>query len=334
MKQTFAFQSKLGSTIARYLELNFALGKRYKNQITTLKSLDRFLGRLPRASQDLTAETFHAWCQGQAELTPRVRRYRMLMIQRFCRYRRRTVPDCFIPDSILFPPLSQTVTPYIFSAAEVGKLMRAASGLQRPVYSPLRPEVVRLAVVLLYTTGLRVGELLRLVVGDFDQRQGTLLVRNSKFNKSRIIPLRQDVVRELEHYLKLRRRHGLPTSSNTPFIWNQRRGGKAYTAWGLQCSLWAALDACRIRTRSGRRPRVHDFRHSCAVNALIRWYRSDADVRTKLPFLAAFLGHVSIISTYRYLHFVEPLRALASKRFNESYGGLVVPLSGREDCRA
>lgn len=258
----------------------------------------------------------------------------MLMIQRFCRYRRRTVPDCFIPDSILFPPLSQTVTPHIFSPAEVAQLMGAASRLPRSTQSPLRPEVVRLAVVLLYTTGLRFGELLRLVVGDFDARAGTLLVRNSKFHKSRIVPVGQDVIRELKHYLHLRRQRNLPISSNTPFIWNQSRGGRAYSAWGLQCSLWAALDACNIRTRSGRRPRVHDFRHSCAVNALIRWYRSDADVRTKLPFLAAFLGHISIASTYRYLHFVEPLRALASKRFSDSYGGLVVPFSGREDSRA
>lgn len=334
MKRTFTFRSKLAPAIRRYLELNFALGKRYKHEITTLKSLDRFLSRFPRASQDLTPETFHAWCRDQSLLTPRVRRNRMFMIQRFCRYRRRTVPDCFVPDSILFPPPSQTVAPYIFSEAEVAQLMRAASGLQRPTYSPLRPEVVRLAIVLLYTTGLRIGELLRLLVGDFDPRERTLLVRNSKFHKSRLLPLRQDVIHELERYLHLRRKESLPTSSATPFIWNLRQGGKAYSAWGLQCSLWAAFDACNIRTRSGRRPRVHDFRHSCAVNALIRWYRSNADVRTRLPFLAAFLGHVSIISTYRYLHFVEPLRTLASKRFDESYGGLVIPLSGREAERA
>jgi integrase len=331
--KTFAFRSKLAPVITRYLELNLALGKRYKHEITTLKSVDRFLRRLPRASQDLTAETFHDWCRKQSLLTPRVRRNRMFMIQRFCRYRRRTVPDCFVPDSILFPPPSQTVAPYIFSEAEAARLMRAASDLHRPSYSPLRPEVIRLAIVLLYTTGLRIGELLRLQVGDFDPREKTLLVRNSKFHKSRLLPVRDDVAHELEAYLLLRRKRDLPTSSSTPFIWNQRRGGKAYSAWGFQCSLWATVDACNIRTRSGRRPRVHDFRHSCAVNALIRWHRSDVDVSTKLPFLAAFLGHVSIISSYRYLHFVEPLRALASKRFDESYGGLVVPLSGREAGR-
>ena len=330
MKPTSSFASTLASTITRYLELNFALGKRYKHEITTLKSLDRFLSQFPRASQDLTVETFHAWCQSQAGLTPRVRRYRMLMIRRFCRYRRRTMPDCFVPDPSLFPMPGQTVIPYIFSESVVARLMRAAQSLQRRPYSPLRPEVVRLAIVLLYTTGMRIGELLRLVVGDFDSREGTLLVRASKFHKSRILPLPQGVIHELEHYLQVRRRHNLATLPDTPFIWNRRHGERAYTAWGLQCSLWTLLDACNIRTRSGRRPRVHDFRHSCAVNALIRWYRAGVDVRTKLPFLAAYLGHVSIISTYRYLHFVEPLRALASSRFSDSYGELVVPLSVRE----
>jgi integrase len=172
------------------------------------------------------------------------------------------------------------------------------------------------------------------MVGDFDPREGTLIVRASKFHKSRILPLPADVIRELTRYLQVRRQHNLPIVSATPLIWNRRQGGKAYTAWGLQCSLWALLDACNIRTRCGRRPRVHDFRHSCAVNALIRWYRSGADVKTKLPFLAAYLGHISIVSTYRYLHFVEPLRALASTRFSDSYGELVVPLSVRERSRA
>jgi len=97
----------------------------------------------------------------------------MVIVRKFCLYRRRTVPDCFVPDSTLFPTPGQTVTPYIFSEAEIARLMRAASSLQRSPYSPLRPEVVRLAVVLLYTTGLRIGELLRLVVGDIDPREGT-----------------------------------------------------------------------------------------------------------------------------------------------------------------
>lgn len=319
--------------MTRFLQLHLALGKRYKNAMTTVKSLDHFLSQLPRASQELTAETFNAWCRSQSELTSRVRRNRMYVIRKFCWHRRRTVPGCFVPEAIFFPPLSQTVTPYIFSEAEVAQLMKAASGLQRRPYSPLRPEVVRLSIVLLYTTGLRIGELLRLVVSDFDAREGTLLIRDSKFHKSRILPLPADVIRELEHYLRTRRRHNLPVLPSTPFIGHCRYREKAYTAWGFQCCLWPVLDACNIRTRSGRRPRIHDFRHSSAVNTIIRWYRCGADVWAKLPFLSAYLGHVSISSTYRYLHFVEPLRALASKRFGDSFGGLIVPLAGKKGDR-
>lgn len=319
-------------TIARYLELNLSLGKRYENEILTLKCLDRFLSRLPRSSQELTAETFLAWCQSQSELTPRVRLYRMRIIRKFCFYCRRTTPDCFIPDPTLFPRPGQTVTPYIFSELEIAQLLRAASSLERRYCAPLRPEVIHLAIVLLYAIGLRMGELLRLVVSDFDPREGTLLVRNSKFHKSRILPMHRSVHRELRQYLRVRRQHKLLTSSTTPLIgcYYRSREERAYSQWGLLCNLRAVMDACNIRMPSGLQPRAHDFRHSFAVNSLIRWYRSGADVSTKLPYLAAYLGHVGITCTYHYLHFVEPLRTLASARFNEAYGTLVVPLAQRQ----
>jgi integrase len=72
-------------------------------------------------------------------------------------------------------------------------------------------------------------------------------------------------------------------------------------------------------------PRIHDFRHSFAVNALLRWYRAGADVGAKLPLLATYLGHGSAVSTHYYLHFVEPLRNAASERFEKLYGALVSP---------
>src|SRR5260370_36605724 len=105
----------------------------------------------------------------------------MLIIRKFCLYRRRTVPACCVPGPILFPRAGQTVTPYIFSESEVARLMMAAATLQRRSYSPLRPEWARLAVVLLYTTGLRIAELRRLGVGAFYPRECTLLLRAANF---------------------------------------------------------------------------------------------------------------------------------------------------------
>jgi integrase len=80
-------------------------------------------------------------------------------------------------------------------------------------------------------------------------------------------------------------------------------------------------------TSKGKLPRIHDFRHSFAVNALLRWYRAGVDVEVKLPLLATYMGHGSVVSTYYYLHLIEPLRTAASERFASHYGQLVSPPS-------
>ena len=77
-------------------------------------------------------------------------------------------------------------------------------------------------------------------------------------------------------------------------------------------------------------PRIHDARHTFAVNALLRWYREGADVGAKLPLLATYMGHVSVVSTHYYLQWIERLRTAASKRFAKHYGELVVPVSDRK----
>jgi integrase len=77
---------------------------------------------------------------------------------------------------------------------------------------------------------------------------------------------------------------------------------------------------------------VHDTRHSCAVQALLRWYHAGADVQAKLPLLATYLGHVSIVSTAYYLHFLAPVALAASDRFAQRYGALIASLPGKEDA--
>jgi integrase/recombinase XerD len=94
----------------------------------------------------------------------------MQEVYHFCLYRRRTELQCFVPDRALFPRPHQNLQPYIFSAEEVAKLLRSAAELKRVPSSPLRPEVIRLAIVLLFTTGIRCGELLRLTLDDYDRR--------------------------------------------------------------------------------------------------------------------------------------------------------------------
>src|SRR5207248_3334546 len=146
----------------------------------------------------------------------------------------------------------------------------AASALRPSLTSPLRRENLRLAIVLLYTTGLRRGELVSLTLSDYDADQRTLLIRESKFHKSRVVPLSRD-------------------------------GAGCWTAPCPPYSLSQHADS----DEHGRVPRVHDFRHAFAITALMRWYRAGVDVQARLPLLATYMGHVSIVSTAYYLQFVE-----------------------------
>jgi len=312
--------SVIGPVIADYVALKQALGRDYRRESDILRHLGNFLAD---RREDLTAETFALWCRTREHLTAGVRRNWMRVVRNLCLYRRRRNPACFVPDPLQFPLPHQPVRPHIFTEAEITRLLDQAGRLAPGSRSPLHAENMRLAVVLLYTAGLRRGELQRLNVGDYDRHERTLLVRESKFHKSRLLPLSADAFHELELHLRTRRARGLPVGPDAPLLWNAYGGAGAYTGAGLGQGLRCLFQAANIRTAAGRSPRVHDIRHAFAVQALLRWYRAGEDVQAKLPYLATYMGHVSIVSTQHYLHFVEQLAGSASERFERRCGALI-----------
>ena len=194
------------------------------------------------------------------------------------------------------------------------------------VGSPLRTEIYRLAIVLLYTAGLRRGELIRLVIGDYDPVQRTLLVRVSKFHKSRVVALSQDAAREMDHYLVARRQ--LPHALDAPLLVNCQGQREAFTGEGLAAGLRRLFRAAGVQTETGDLPRVHDLRHTHAVHVLERWYRAGVDVQSRLPMLATAMGHVSVASTAYYLSWLEPVAEAASERFCRHVQSIFAPASG------
>lgn len=315
--------STIHSVITRYLALKSALGRKYAIERRVLETLEAFLRTTAKPVADLTGETFTAWARTLHALTPTVRRNRLRIVRNLCLYRRRTEPACFVPDRALFPVPHQPRAPYIFTSQEIGRLLRATAQLSAPPQCPLRPHVFRLAVVLLYTTGLRRGELLRLTLDDYAADEHLLLIRETKFHKSRWVPLSPTTTREVDGYLHARRRQHLPLAAGTPLLAHGVTAPRGYTGVGLGAGFRHLLLTSGIRTPDGRWPRIHDLRHAFAVHALLRWYHTGADVQAKLPLLATYLGHVSIVSTAYYLSFIEPLRALASARFAQHCGALV-----------
>ena len=326
-----AFHSVLSAAIGSYLTLKRALGRQYAAEEWVLAHLDRFLAA---RRVDLVAETFAAWCLTLQHPATGTRRDRMRIVRNLCLYRRRSEPGCFIPDERLFPPVHQAIRPHLCTDSQMVQLLATARTSARTSNSPLCPENMRLAIVLLSTTGLRRGELTRLTVGDYDPPQRTLAIRESKFHKSRLLPVSADTAREVEHLIEIRGLRRLPTGTDSPLLWHRRpHTGGGYSGGGFGGVMRALFRRAGVRTATGQLPRTHDFRHGFAVNALLRWYRAGLDVQAKLPFLAVYMGHVSIVSTAYYLQFVEPLASAASARFADRCGALVTGPLGAGGAR-
>jgi integrase/recombinase XerD len=324
------FRSGLGKDARRYIAHKQTLGRSFEGATRVLASMDTFLSGMGTPAPDLTAETFTKWTESLGHISPNTKLARMRVMLNFCIYRRRSAPECFVPDPSQFPRACPLLRPYIFSESDVARLLGYCRAQPEDLArSPLRWASTHLAITLLYATGMRRGELLRLAPSDYDPSKRTLLIQASKFHKSRLLPLPDDLAGEVERFLLSRHATYPAALPVEPILWSRYGHDRSYTGMWLRHNVNDLLQRAGIRKTEGCQPRIHDFRHSFAVNALIRWYRAGANVQAKLPLLANWLGHVSILSTYQYLHFVDELRQSASDRFTEAYGGVVVPGGGR-----
>ncbi len=308
------FASVLGPIIARYLDLKRALGRRADSLQYVLAQFDRFLAFYN--AKDLNQETFTAWCCAIAHRATNTRRQRMRIVYHLCLFRRRYEPSCFVPDPSQFPPLQPWPLPHIFSEGEITRLLLASDTLKPNAPSPLHRPVARLAISLLYTAGLRRGELARLTLSDYDTAEHVLLIRETKFYKSRLVPLSADAVVEIDRYLEQRLNPGFPKGADAPLLLHHHGGLVGYTGVGLGALVRKVIRTAGIRTGAGRAPRVHDLRFTFAVHALLRWYRAGVDVQARLPALSTYMGHTSIRSTQHYLVFFDAIAQAASKRFD------------------
>ena len=139
---------------------------------------------------------------------------------------------------------------------------------------------------------------MRLTLGDYDQAARVFHIRQTKFDKSRLVPLSSDGAIELDRYLKARHKIGAPRHADSPLLVHNHGGRfRGYTGAGFGQLLRHVIRTAGIRTSKGRAPRIHDLRFTFAVQALLRWYRAGVDVQARLPALSTYLGHVSVVST-------------------------------------
>jgi integrase/recombinase XerD len=276
----FSTSTVLDQWIADWLAHQRAFGRAYSGEQWVLEHLRRNL--TAAGSADLDRVGFDRWCDSFGHLAATTRRHRQLIVRKFCLFRQRTEPTCFVPDPLYFVRLSPHRGPVIIDPEQVARLLIAADRLTPMNNSPLLPAIARIALIILYTGGLRRGELVRLTLDDVDPQSGLLRIRASKFHKSRLVPLSADAADALRAYLRLRLAAPFDRDPSSPLLCCGADGHRRYSGAGLGMAIGRLFVAANVHDTEGRRPRVHDIRHSFAIGALLRLYIYVADVQCNI----------------------------------------------------
>lgn len=314
---TCNFRSPLASRLQAFWEMRVALGRKGVSDSKILMYLDRFLMGELKPGRPITAKIAEGWFKDMEHLSVGTRINRISILRQFCSYMsifdRRT---CVIHRSFL--PRRTRPAPYIYSLQEVHSIIAAAKQIGLGPNGSLRPAVIATLIGLLYSTGLRIGEALKLTLADVDLKGQFLTIRETKFKKSRYVPLSPSTVHHLAGFLRQRKEAGFSTDPAAPMFVNP--AGQACEQSGTCKIILEILRHVGLRGPKGERgPRVHDFRHSFAVNRLALWYRRGVNINAKLPLLATYLGHTSIICTEVYLRATAELLEKTSKRFHNHF---------------
>lgn len=321
------FVSPLAPQLSRFLALKHAMGYRYREEGRVLRDLDRFLNtRLSVADPLVTPAVVHDYVARRGTESETTRSHRLTLIREVCRFLRLDDARVIVPDRRSLRIVRQKFAPRVLSRDEGSRFLQACIQLPPGQGSPIRAAVLGTALHLLYLAGLRAGELLRLTQADLDLDTGTLHIRHSKFNKSRLVPLAPDLVeRIVQCRVAAAERYG-PCRPDTPLFPSPH--GDRYSITALRGAFHDALKIAGIKRTTDSRIRLHDLRHSFAGLRLLLWCEQNVDLGAKLPLLAAYLGHVGLASSQRYLQLTRDLMGEITRRHQARFGYLI-----REESR-
>ena len=307
--------SALEQDLTDYLQLRRSLGHELAEARWLLPGFVAYLDahRLPT----VTIEAALGWSQQSATgrvttLGPR----RMTAARGFSRYLAGIHAGTEVPPLGLMPHRQRWRRPFIYSAADIDVVMSQARSL---ITSPLRAATYETLIGLLAASGLRIGEAIKLDRSDVDWADGVLLIRESKFGKSRLVPLQSSSMAALAEHAELRDTLQ-PRPKEPSFFVSLTHKRLCYAA--VSQTFRQLIDNAGIGVGAPSAPRLHDLRHTFAVHTLLGWYRSDEDVQAKIPSLSTYLGHREPSSTYWYLSAAPELLALAAARQHTNWSAV------------
>ena len=301
---------KVSDLVDAYVSYRQSLGMHYHTQANFLKSFVRATGDIDIL--EVQSDTIRPLLlvKGRVTASWEQRHSTLSGLYRFAIYR--GLVDVS-PLPTIRPQIPPPRTPYIYSADEIKRLLSAATSLATP-RAPLRGTTFRILLLVLYGSALRISEALSLTLQDVNLTERLLTVRDTKFFKTRWVPIGPKLTEELRTYLNRRCCLKLPDGWNSA-LFTARTGHRwsYYTA----CELFGRVRRLASVHREDEWPRLHDIRHTATIHHVLHWYRTGANVQRLLPHLATYLGHVDLSSTQRYLTMTPELLQEAGRRFGE-----------------
>lgn len=293
--------------VEAYLEARRRLG--FQLQVEG-RELLRFARYADQSSHQgpLTTELALRWAQLAQSAKPLYRARRLEVVRTFARHQVALEPGTEIPPAGILGPAHRRMPPYIYSDQEIAQLIEAAKNLRAP--KGLRAETYASLIGLLACTGLRVSEALHLLCADVDLRSGVIRVRETKFRKTRLVPLHPSATIALQYYANARE---MIVPGALSFFSSEAGTHLPYST--VRTVFRQLADQVTGPVQAHRRPRLHDLRHTYACRSLLHWYHAGIDVNQRVAALSTYLGHAKVSDTYWYLTGVPELMAIIGERF-------------------
>lgn len=308
--------SNLQDYLQGYLELRQALGYKLRTHRSSLQNFVQFA--LEKKATTITTQLALAWAIKPDGANPKWWAYKLRMVHHFAIYVRSRDHTTEVPPLTLLPYSHRRPTPYIYSEEEISRLIAAAKAL--PCRKGLRGLTYLTLFSLIWVTGLRISEALALDREDVDCTNQLITIRNAKFGKSRLIPVHVSTSNALTYYA--RSRDQIFPDVQSPSFFLSTIGNRPTTAIA-QLTFRQLSTKIGIRDpNQGKKPRIHDMRHSFAVKSLIDIYKRGNDIEQAVYALSIYMGHVGPSSTYWYFSAVPELLELARNRLEGKRGNL------------
>jgi integrase len=306
------FKSSIAGDLYGFLRFKRSLGYRYARAEFTLREFDRFLVAAAHKRLSLDQAALE-WLSGKPGRKPVSVSGDAAVLRQLFAFLRRS-PDRPVTEP-RWPklPTESVFVPHFLSREDVLKLLALCADLNRPRF---RASLYRALLLVLYCTGLRFGEALRLRIRDVDTRSAVLFVDVFK-GRARWVPFHPSLAHELDHYLAARVKFAAAGPDARFFVGTNKTKLPVNTASG---TLRGRFQLAGMKPAQGRiGPRPYDVRHAFAIHRLNQWYKQGLDLHTRLPWLSAYMGHVDIMGTETYLNATPELLELAANRLRRRY---------------